>query len=415
MARVNLHSTSTPEIHIEAVSGSLQIKSWDEESGIRIEAHRDEDLKFTFEDDVLELRCDGDCFIRCPESSEIIINAVSGNVVIANVETELSIENVSGSLTLKNVGGTAVGNVSGTLTARNIEGDLSVKSVSGNAVVRAVEGDFQADEVVANISLREIEGEVFARCSGNADLRLSPEGHEIDVEASGNVFCFIEEGTDAEVSLQSDAEHIQVHTDNGRQVINGRKHQFTLGEGGGEIKLKSSGHIDFRSRSKVGDVGFDIDVDLDEMSGLADEISEQVTSQVESQLESLNTQLESLSERLRDSGDRAARNAQRHVQAAHRRLQHKLAQKGRRVRVVNVGNVGKAAEPVSAAERALILQMVQDKKVSVEEAEMLLNALEGRATPPVPPVPPVPAVPSVPAVPPVAPTPPTGPERAKDK
>jgi DUF4097 and DUF4098 domain-containing protein YvlB len=408
MARVNLHSSESPEINIESVSGSLQIKSWDDK-GIRIEAHREEDLKFTFNDDTLELSCDGDCVIRCPESSELSINAVSGNAVIAGIETEVNIANVSGSLTLKGVGGTSIGDVSGTLTARNVEGDLTVKNVSGNATLRDIEGDVQADEVSANISLREIEGEVFARCSGNADLHLSPEGHEVDVEASGNMFCFIEEGTDAEVFLESDAEHIQVYTNNGRQVINGRKHQFTLGDGGSEVRLKASGHIDFRSRSKVGDVGFDIDLDLDEMSGLADEISEQVTSQVEGQLESLNEQLEALSNRLRNSGDRAARNAQRHVEAAQRRLQHKLHMRQTRMRrgkIVNVGSVAKNADPVSVAERALILQMVQDKKVSVDEAEMLLNALEGReksaaeAVPPVPPVAPVAPVPPVPPVPP---------------
>jgi hypothetical protein len=410
MARVNLNSSSAPEINVESVAGSLQIKSWGEDA-IRIEAHHDEDLHFTFNDDVLTVSSDGDCLIRCPESSEVMIDSVSGNAVVSGIENEITVESVSGTLTLKGVGATTVNEVSGSLNARNIEGDLSIKSVSGNATARGVEGDFHADEVSANLNLREIEGAVFARCSGNADLRLSPELKEIDVEASGNIFCFIEDGTDAEIILESDADLIQVHTNAGRQVVNGRKHQFTLGEGGEEIRLKSSGHIDFRSRNKVGDLAFDVDVDMDEMSGLADEISEQVTSQVESQLESLNTQLESLSERLRDSGDRAARNAQRHVQAAQRRLQHKLQQKGRRVRVVNVGNVAKAAEPVSAAERAMILQMVQEKKVSVAEAEMLLNALEGRTNPDAP-LPAVPAVPAVPPIPPVAPVPPTPP---KDK
>lgn len=408
MARINLNSGESPQIHIEDVAGSLQIKSWDGE-GIRIEANHEEDLKYSFNDNVLVLSSTGDCILRCPEDSEIEVNSVSGNAFIGNIESELAIDNVSGSLTLKNVGASTVGSVSGNLAARNVEGDLSVQSVSGNLTARNVEGDFEAHEVSANLSLREIEGSVMARSSGNADLRLAPE-EEVDVEASGNIFCFVDEDTDAEIILESDAEHIQVYTKTGRQLLKVDKHQFTLGEGGHEIQLKASGHIDFRSRSKADDLTFDLDLDFsDDMTGLADEISDQITSQMESQLGSLNDQLESLSERLRNTGDRAARTAQRHVLAAQRRLQHKLeSRQGKRGRVIHVGGPAKTAEPVTAAERALILQMVQEKKVTVAEAEMLLNALEGRAGMPM-----APEAPEAPvaATLPDAPTPPTPPER----
>jgi hypothetical protein len=46
--------------------------------------------------------------------------------------------------------------------------------------------------------------------------------------------------------------------------------------------------------------------------------------------------------------------------------------------------------------------MVQEKKINVDEAEMLLNTLEGRIAP----IPPILPVPPIPPVPPVAPVPP---------
>ena len=38
----------------------------------------------------------------------------------------------------------------------------------------------------------------------------------------------------------------------------------------------------------------------------------------------------------------------------------------------------RAVEPVSEEERLMILQMLQDGKITVEQAEMLLAAMEGR-------------------------------------
>ncbi|MGE5222970.1 MAG: SHOCT-like domain-containing protein, partial [Omnitrophica WOR_2 bacterium] len=38
-----------------------------------------------------------------------------------------------------------------------------------------------------------------------------------------------------------------------------------------------------------------------------------------------------------------------------------------------------AAEPVSEDERMLILKMLEEKKISAEEAEQLLSALEGKS------------------------------------
>jgi hypothetical protein len=125
---------------------------------------------------------------------------------------------------------------------------------------------------------------------------------------------------------------------------------------------------------------------------------------MEDQMEALNEKLQALGERLKQSGSQAGARAQRRVEAAQRRLERKLQGRGIRShgRTVTFTHGGKAAEPVSSKERGLILQMVQEKKINVDEAEMLLNTLEGRVAPippiqPVPPVAPVSPIPPVPA------------------
>lgn len=401
MARINLDSGDAPQVHVERVAGSLQVKGWDEE-GIRIDVQDEKDLKYTFKNDLLVLTSQGDCILRIPQDSSLDIESVGGNAFIGDVEGELNLQSISGSLSVKNVGETSIGTVSGNLSIRSVEGDLSVESVHGNASIRDIEGSVNATDVHANLSLRDIEGEIVAHSRGNADLRVEPEA-EVSVKAQGNLFCRVEDDADIDVTLHSGGNHIQLYTDDGRQLLNNENYAFKLGDGGTEVNLYADGHIDFRSSGKAGDFGFDVDLDfVDDMAGLADEISEQVTSQMEAQLENLNEQLESLGERLRNTGDKAARNAQRHVHAAQRRLEQRLAMQRGRIRgkhghIVNMAPGIKRSEPVSSAERALILQMVQEKKINVQEAEMLLNTLEGRAVAEPPAAPEAPTAPTAPA------------------
>lgn len=379
MARIQKPSNDISEIHIESVEGSLQIKGWSEER-ISMEAHSEDELHYTLDDDSLTLRADGDCLLRVPSECSLHIATVSGNTHIQGIEGEIHLENVDGSLTMKDVGESHVENVSGNLMVRGVEGEMAVDDVAGNVTLRDIEGDVQIGDVHGNLSLRNIEGSVAAKSDGNVELRLDPEGNDVKVEADGHIFCSLEDGSDADVVFESGAQSIRISTNNGKQIIQGSHHELTLGDGGADVELKAGGYIDFRSEKGK---SFTLDLDMDfsnDMGNLAEDISEQVSSQVEGQLESLNEQLGALSERLRSSGDRAAHNAQRHVAAAQRRLEHRLREKqgrhGRRVVTVSPGV--KAADPVTAKERALILQMVQDKKISVDEAEMLLNTLEGR-------------------------------------
>lgn len=378
MAKIEIPSNGSPEITIESVSGSLQVKGWDEDN-IRVDVHNQDDLHYTADDDMLTLRSDSDCVLRVPSESTLTVQSVSRDAYIANIEGEVSIESVSGSLTMKNVGETKVENVSGNFTVRGVDGELYINEVSGNASIRDVEGDLKAEEVHANLVLRNIEGEIEAKTDGNADLRLDVEDTgDINVEASGNLFCALNPPGDSDLHFESGAQSIHINTMESKVHVQATEHEMTLGDGGNDVWLKAGGHIDFRSRDEGHGVDLDLDLDfVDETSGLAEEISEQVSAQVEAQIEALNAQLEGLQERLRHTGDRATRKAQERVAAAQRRLQLKLQNRSGRGGLTF--QMPKKVDPVTEQERMLVLQMVQDKKINVAQAEMLLNTIEGRA------------------------------------
>lgn len=376
MARIDLTCSESPRIFIKEVAGSLQIKAWDEDS-IRIEIEDQEDLDYSFEGDQLKLNADSDCYLRVPSESRVEIEEVGGNADIVAVEGAIKIVEISGNLSMKNVGPTTISEVAGNLNIRGVEGDLSVAEVSGNASLRDVEGNLSVKEIGSNLSLRDAEGNVSAESDGNAELRLELHtGGTYKVNAGGNLFCHIDPPGDALVHLTSESERMHIYTESEKQTRNVDEYEFKLGKGGADLSLSAGGHIDFRCRERSEEFSFGVDLDfVDDIAGLADEISEQVGAQVETQIEALNEQLTALGDRLRNSSGRHAHVAQRRVEKAQQRLERKL--RGRDGRVI-VTSAVKPVEPVSADERALILQMVQEKKITVAEAEMLLNTLEGR-------------------------------------
>ncbi|MBX3002965.1 MAG: DUF4097 family beta strand repeat protein [Anaerolineales bacterium] len=412
MARIEFPIDDEPEIRIDDVRGSLQVRGWNEER-IRIEARNEQDLHFTNTAGRLTLRADNDCTLRVPVGSTLSVQQVGRDAYIQSIEGTVQVQQVAGSLTLRSTGEATLQAVAGSVAARAIEGDLTIRAVSGNASLRDIEGDLTIDAVDANLSLRNIQGDIRVTAGGNADLRLDAEGGDVHVQASGNLFCNLADPSDAHVRLESGAESIHIRTQDTKNFIQSPSHEFTLGDGGRDVLLQADGLIDFRSRAYKGsdmeDLDFDLDLDLDLLeanAGLAGEITEQVSAQLDAQLESVNEQLKELHERLRHTSERNAQRAQRRIEAAQRQLQSKLQSRNARAHSLQTP---KQAAPVSEQERMMILQMVQDKKISVSQAEMLLNAIEGRPvsvpTPPTP-LPPTPPTPSAPRTPPAPPTPP---------
>jgi hypothetical protein len=326
--------------------------------------------------------------MRAPVESKLMIERVGGDATIVDIEGSIGIASVGGSLTLKRVGPSAVEQVAGHLNARSVEGDLTGEAISGNASVRDIEGNMELEKVHGSLALRDAGYKAKASVSGNANLRLDPgPGAQYEIECQGNAYCRLEPPANAEVLLKSESQRILVQTDEGSQVVEAKEHEMKFGKGEASLSVEAGGHVDFRCKEGGEGFGLGIDLDLDlgeDFDDLAEEISDQVGSQMEAQLEALNQQLDALSDQLKVSGSRAVMRAQRQVEATQRRLERKLwaRRTKHRPRAFAIGlSPVNEPEPVSDEERMKVLEMVQDKKISIEEAEILLATLEGREPP----------------------------------
>lgn len=390
------------ELFIAKVDGSLHVKGWGRDN-VRVEIEDPDDLSQEQKRNKLTLSARDDLILRVPDECALTIQEVSGDANLSSLEETLTIGSIKDSLTLRDVAETKIEEVFDNLNVRDVEGDFSVEKVRGNLFIRDVEGDLTIESVNGNATVRDVEGEitiqnvdanlnlrdgglsVVANANGNAILRQDlDDDADYSVSARGNITCRLDTTPNAKVVLESEGENILIQTDESSQVIQGPKYEISFGDEEAQLHLKAGGNIDFRCREDDEGFNFDLDFDfMDDIGSVVDEISGQVTSTMESQLEALNDQLESLGEQLKFSGEHAAHQAQRRVEAAQRRLERKLQARhrsGKHKHIVIPAAFGPHAkgEPVTEEERLLVLQMVQEKKISVEEAEMLLGVLEGR-------------------------------------
>jgi DUF4097 and DUF4098 domain-containing protein YvlB len=385
-----------PDVHIELeIGGPLTLKGWD-----RDEVHMDvtdpDQLETEQRESGLFIRCGIGLSLAVPEGASIGAEQIGGSANLKNVYGEILIEKIGGSLNLKlandvhvnKVGGSAnikaiegnvqLGSVGGSLNIKAVAGDVSVDQVAGSTNLKAIEGNLSVREAQGTVNLRDAGPDVDINTRGNASIQLNSLDHgEYRIESDGNVFCRLRMADSGEVSLHSGAGAIHIQSEGSNQSLRSQDHNLSFGDGSGRLEIDAAGSITLDTRSGGRSLTLDIDFDEDlaeDWGDFADDLTEQISGQMEGQLEELNKKLELMRERLHQSTDRGLRQAERQIERAQRRLHRKLATP----RPPRPPGRVKKSDPVSEAERLSVLQMVQKKQISVDEAEMLLNALEGK-------------------------------------
>ena len=138
MSKQRISTSLAPEVEVERIGGSLQVKGWDE-AEVVVQADP-EILHLEEQDDAVRLSCDGDCEIRLPSGASLHVGEVAGEARLRFLEDSLSVNTVHGSLFLRNVAETRVETVHGEVMARGIAGDLAIGAVHGNLILRDLQG-----------------------------------------------------------------------------------------------------------------------------------------------------------------------------------------------------------------------------------------------------------------------------------
>ena len=427
MSRQIINTSLAPEILIGEVLGDLQIKGW-ETPQVAIQADPQE-LEVQEQEDTVRLSCRGDCEIRLPYGATVQLGTASGDVQIKLLEEQLKIGTVHGDLALRKVAGVQIDLVHGDFSVRKATGDLQVGQVMGDAEVREVEGDCELTQVLGDAEVQDVEGNLTLAANGDARLRLNVMmGSTYNIQALGDVVCSLPQEADLKASLNSRGKSIKVRLPDNSNNYRQEQVEFVLG--GGEIALTIRAGGDIALLGEDTGWGGSTPPPPDYSQQIARQVEAQIGSQMEEVTRRMNEQMSHLSDTLGRVGmspdetqriidlamqasERETTRAQEKMRRAQEKLERKLEATQRRAeqkaqtaernswtRARHTWGHGQhtlkvdlsasaspstpptsaapAQEPVSEEERLMILRMLEQKKISMEEADRLLSALEGK-------------------------------------
>ncbi|MCL6512408.1 MAG: hypothetical protein K6U78_17185 [Anaerolineae bacterium] len=377
-----------PELVIEC-KADLEIEGLPE-GELGVEIHSDDERASVVTDgNRIVISAEDDTEVRAPCDAVIYVAAVGGDLEVEGFSRLVNIGHVGGDLDVEEVGG---------LEVHSVSGDCKLEAVAGPVSIRAVGGDLQADAIA-------FAGQAVSSISvgGDVSLRLLPDTDSFSVRAGGDVA----------LALPAEA-GIVVHIADSKGI---RRVRF--GDGAVAVKVSAGGEA-----SVVGDGEATPSVEPEAGTDWADAMRD-----VERELNELQRNIEHMA---REFGQRFTgmpawkiERAQRQAEAAARKMEARLRRHlryleerarreaeraaARAARAARRSRAGWAPVPTPPAppwpspttppapswdpssmpfeappkrvttdeERIMILRMVQEKKITVEQAEQLLAALEG--------------------------------------
>lgn len=379
-------------MRVESVGGDLQVVGWER---MEVQARTDGDvLTLAAEEQTIRAGCPGDLILYLPREANLQIMSVAGDADLRALTGSVQVQSVGGDLQMRNVGAVDAGKVGGDLSVRSCVGGLSARSVGGDASLRDIHG---AVMIVAGADLyfRGGEGALSAQVGADAALYLRPQaGCDVSVKAGSNILLRLPARVDAELSLQGcDDESIRVDLPGVEQVGVGMFRTLKLGAGGPMLSLIAGAEVIVTSREEEWEnmaefdpLGRDGPFAPGEFPGLSSELHERISRRVEDATRralEASMRAREQTEQAQRRVDRAMRRAEEKMHTVERRNMHfgvKVGRFGMEVddrRPAPSGEV-LASEPVSDDERLVVLKMLQEKKISIQEAEKLLAALDGK-------------------------------------
>lgn len=363
MPTKTFETSATPRVRIEA-DAELSLIGWDRSQ-----------LHASCDNDQTEMNPEPDGAILVRLHSECTLFVPYGSIVKAAVGGDLRVENVA-------------------KLEATVGGDLSARDVSALAGAN-VGGDLSARACLL------VAGERNFAAGGDANVKLSEQNEPINLSAGGDIHIDVTNRSNLSLRLMSSS----------------GVREFAIGSGGGLLTVTAGGEIYVNgapghenSEGAYRPFAFDFGnvlshmdgwIKAENLDGMARDLSEKLRVKFEHRFnkvrERAERHTERAAERARREVERAQRNAERAIHQGAKwatswgtdRQDPNVTQAQRQGQTVTAtpkqeqtseprgARVERApAEPVGDQERLMILKMVEEKKITVEQADQLLRSLE---------------------------------------
>ncbi len=433
MYQKRISTSESPRIEVTACQGDLAVATWDN-AEVLIEVESEEVLTVEEREGAVALVSNRDCSLTVPAGASLIVVQVQGDlsvqgargiVEVATVQGDVQFQDGAASASLSTVQGDLTverwaaavsagtvrgdarvrqvdgpvefGTVGGDLLAEKINGPLSARSVAGDAYLRQLNGMLYLSDVGADLFGRAwTAGADVAQVGGDVSLKTVFVGpFTYDIQARGNLVVKALPGSSATFTLQAAKGQIRGKGVTGEMAEEGQwqgaiengEAQVTLTSTHGNVLLKTAGERDEdQERDAFAILAADLGRIGAEAGVAAQELAWRIQQRVAEKLATID--LEAIArreaEKARRQAEREAAKTQRMAEKARRkaeRAQKKAQQKVQRRFEWETGRgrqrrAGRG-QASSEEERLAVLKMLAEGKISTQEAETLLQALEG--------------------------------------
>jgi hypothetical protein len=404
------------KVFVHDVRGDLRVAGWDR-SELMVKTDGSH-LDLVSSTDPITISCDEDVILYLPRSVTLQVDKISGDASLQALSGPVTLGPLSGDLTMKDLGPVTLDTVSGdaslrnigALNAENVSGDFvlrtghgvcAVEDIGGDASIRDIDGMLTIESVGSDLYVRNIHGGVTAKAGADVALYLEPlPGQTYDITAGDDLILRMSPDTRVKLHLEAGSPD-SIHVDfpgvvipedcSGCELVIGRETGDVA-----EMLLTAGDDLLVTSQADSWESAADFGVGMGDGKDwnlppfeLPDDFSERINRRVQAAMERAQSHLEAANRRAESAGHRASIK----IEAAMRRAEAKAraaevrARRGQANLHIGVGRwkwdisphvPDQAATPVSDDERLAVLKMLQEKKISVEEAEKLLAALEGK-------------------------------------
>jgi hypothetical protein len=352
----------------------------------------EEDLEILQDGEHFTITSQSRCKIGCPRGTRINLETVSGDLRVQRLEGEITIGTVRGDTQLKEVGTSSLQAALGDVRVRAVSGDLRLEQVGGDMSVRGVEGMLACPQVGGDLSAAYLEGGLEATVGGDTALKTDfAPGCTYQLTTGGDASVKFPTNANARVEITArgdidpNVDWTEVEQSRGR--LQGR-----VGDGEAEVTIEAGGDVSLRSRSDSGAFVFSFTLEDENLEAdfetMADELERNIEAHMAHLNEELNDKLsridyeavrrkaERAAEKMRRKAEQAAERARMQADRAQRRWE-RMGGEPRAPHAPRPPQAQRQAEPVTEEERLMILRMVQEGKISTDDAARLLEALEG--------------------------------------
>lgn len=418
MQQQTISVEQTIPVLVGPVPGDLRVAGW-ERAEIMAKTDGDE-LNLSLENGQARVTCDENLILYLPRPSALIVERVAGDASLQAMQGALRLGPVAGDVTMNDVGPVDADTIAGDASLRNV-GAMSARSISGDFTLRVGNGPCVIENIGGDASLRDINGDLIVQNVGS-DLYVRNVRGSVNVTAGADISLYLEPhpgqmyhataGDDLLVRIPCDVNielHLvggnpdDVHVDIPGVELSGDStaYDLTIGPEGDSIAkmyLTSGDDLLVTCHADAWESAADFGVGMADGSNwgippippLPPDFSERINRRVQAAMERAQVRMEEAGRR----AESASRRAGIKVEAAVRRAEAKA--RAAEVRARRSGRSGfniemdrwhwdltprgpvETGQPVSDEERLTILRMLQEKKISLEEAEKLLAALEGK-------------------------------------